>query len=130
MTDPALQNLALDSVDTRTEIHRLIERLSPSDRIRFLRWACTRAPLTSRCSTVPGVSAKTRQLAQLAPHDSSADRRLSLVVYFDLWMLSIQYHFDLESALNKLVEMVLRRGITRGRGRSVGPRVSSAAGWP
>jgi hypothetical protein len=124
MPDAALENVRLDSKDTRGEIHRLLERLSPRQRVAFVQACCEAAPMTPRCATVPGVSRATRELAESARVDSSADRRLALTLYFDLWLLATQYHFSLELALEKLERMVKKKGVSRGRGRSVGPVVS------
>lgn len=103
MTTPAY--LCLDTLDDRRQIHDLLTRLAPRARIRFMRWCCARATLPNSARR-PGVSRKTVRLAQRAEKDSSADRALALDCYFDVWMLASQYDFDLNAALEKLVEIV------------------------
>ena len=103
MSKPAY--LCLDTRDDRREIHDLLTRLPPRERIRFMRWACSQATLPAS-RTHPGVSRKTVRLAVRAVRDSSADRALALECYFDLWHLSISYDFDLDRALEMLVETV------------------------
>lgn len=97
--------LRLDTLDDRRQIHDLLTRLSPRRRIAFMRWACEQATLPGTTKH-PGVSRKTVRLARLAERDGSADARLSLDCYFDVWLLASQYDFDLDMALEKLVEMV------------------------
>lgn len=97
--------LCLDTRDDRREIHDLLTRLPPRQRIAFMRWACEQATLP-HSTRHPGVSRKTVRLAQRAERDGSADRALALDLYFDVWHLAMNYDFDLNAALEKLVEMV------------------------
>lgn len=99
------QYALLDTLDDRREIHQLLAKLSPTRRIAFLRWACNQAVLP-KSKIRPVVAQKTIDLAALAVRDSSADTRLTLDLYFDLWRLSIAYEFDLDSALTELVAWV------------------------
>lgn len=108
MTTGTKQLLYHDNREDRTEIHRLLCRLAPADRLQFLRWACQNATLPNS-AVRPRVSRKTVELAGLARHDDSADRRLSLECFFDLMFLANSYSFDLDQALARLVEMVRRR---------------------
>jgi hypothetical protein len=102
---PTPGRLQHDCLDDRRQIHELLARLTPRDRITFLRWCCTRAALP-HSTTRPRVSRRTVRLARLAERDESADRRLALDCFFDVWNLTTQYDFDLDAALEKLVEMV------------------------
>lgn len=97
--------LCLDTLDDRRQIHDLLGRLPPRQRIRFMRWCCAQATLP-HSSAHPGVSRKTVRLAQQAERDSSADERLALDCYFDVWRLASHYDFDLNAALERLVELV------------------------
>lgn len=110
MSKPVL--LAHDNLDDRREIHRLLARLSPAGRVDFLRKACAAATLPA-AKTHPGVSQKTLALAGLAQRDDSADARLTLDVYMDLWYLSAHYRFDLDRALAQLVQLVRGRRQSR-----------------
>lgn len=105
MTRPAC--LLLDSLDDRREIHRLLARLSPARRLAFLRDCCRRARLPGH-RDFTGPSRKTVELAELARRDDSADRRLTLDVWFDLWHLATHYAFDLDDALARLVALCRR----------------------
>lgn len=99
------QYLQTDNLDDRREIYYLLARLSPRRRIAFLRWACQTAVLP--CSTVrPRVLQKTEDLARLAERDDSADERLTLEIFFDVWHLCLSYKFDLDNALARLVQIV------------------------
>jgi hypothetical protein len=98
-------HICLDTLGDRREIHDLLTRLAPRARIAFMRWACQQATLP-HSTRHPGVSRKTVRLAARAERDSSADRMLALDLYFDVWHLAMNYDFDLNAALEKLVEMV------------------------
>lgn len=99
MTKPA--HVRLDTLDDRRELHRLLGFLAPPQRLAFLEDCCRRATLP-RGKQRPVVAPRTRQLAMLALRDSSADERLTLEIYFDLWQLEISYAFDLDAALVRL----------------------------
>jgi hypothetical protein len=102
---PKPASLCLDTLDDRRQIHDLLTRLPPQRRIAFIRWACGQATLP-HSTTHPVVSRKTMRLARRAAVDSSADKALALECYFDLWTLAIQCRFDMDRALERLVEMV------------------------
>ena len=102
------QILAHENIDSRREIHQLLERLSPARRIKFAAWACSQAVLPNT-EVRPVVAPKTRRLAERARWDSEADRQLSLEVYWDCWFLCSSYKFNLDKALARLVEMVRNR---------------------
>ena len=106
-TKPAY--LTMDNLDDRTEVYRLLSKLSPGRRLAWLRWCCARAVLPNS-ATHPGPARKTLELADLARLDSSADVRLTLDIYFDFWSLTgLNYELDPNVALTKLVAMVRRR---------------------
>lgn len=42
-TDGVKKLLEVDDLDTRAESRRLLDRLSPAQRVAYLRWACTKA---------------------------------------------------------------------------------------
>jgi hypothetical protein len=100
--------LAHDVRDDRREVHRLIEILTPRERIRFLRDCCSRAAIPNSTRR-PSVQRKTVQLAKLAYRDDSANERLSVEVFLDCMSLACQYQLDLDAALDRLVEMVRKR---------------------
>lgn len=107
------QYALLDTLDDRREIHQLLAKLPPMRRIEFVRWACNQSVLP-HSQVRPYVQRKTVDLAELARWDSSADSRLTLDLYCDLWRLSIGYTFDLDAALDELVAWV-RDPLVRSR---------------
>ena len=115
--------LHYDTLDDRREIHTLLARLPPVRRIAWLRWACRSAALPNS-DVQPKVAAKTLALAERARWDSSADDRLTLEAYMDVWYLSFAYAFDLDRALAKLVEMV--RQPSQSAGPPLAPPASAA----
>lgn len=100
--------LTMDNLDDRTEVYRLLSRLSPARRLAWLRWCCARAVLPNS-ATHPGPARKMVELADLARRDSSADQRLTLDIFYDFWSLTgLNYELDPDVALTKLVAMVRR----------------------
>lgn len=97
-----------DNLDDRREIYHLLARLPPKRRLGWLEWACRNATL-GESKVRPVVAAKTRQLADQARWDSSANTRLTMEVFFDLWMLSVNYRMDFESLLRRLEAVVRGR---------------------
>lgn len=96
------QILDYDTRDDRREVYRLLARLHPDARVAFVEGCCRRAALPGS-ATRPGVARRTRALARQACLDDSADERLTLELFFDLWNLSVSYAFDLDAALARLV---------------------------
>lgn len=77
---------SLDRADQK-EVYLLLDRLSPSERIRFLRWAC---------STTSG-----DLVARVTSHSGS-----TWEAYQDLLLLEYQYGLDLPRAIDRLVDLV------------------------
>ena len=105
MTHNPKQVLQYDNLDDRREIHQLLARLPPVERVRFDVWCCARASLP-HFKHKPEVMAKTWRLAELARWDSSADERLTYEVWMDLWQISINYQFSLDVAVIELASRV------------------------
>lgn len=101
------QLIAVDNLDDRREIHRLLRRLPPRDKIMFLHWACKQATL-GKGGNHPAVSHETIEHAREAVKSDAWDERLTFECEMDLWYLSEQYDFSLDTALGKLVEMAKR----------------------
>jgi len=98
-----------DNLDDRREIHQLLARLSPLKRVAFVDECCRNAVLPGSAIR-PGVAQKTRDLAEVARRDSSADSRLTLNLFMDLWYLHLHYEWSFDSALTRLVQLVRRCG--------------------
>lgn len=98
-----------DNLDDRREIHQLLARLSPARRVAFVDECCRNAVLPGS-EIRPGVAQKTRDLAEVARRDSSADSRLTLNLFMDLWYLHLHYRWDFDRSLARLVELVRRHG--------------------
>ena len=104
-----MSQLLHDNLDDRREIHQLLARLSPARRVAFVDECCLAAVLPG--SVVhPGVAQKTRDLAELARRDSSADTRLTLNLFMDLWYLHLHYRWDFDRSLARLVQLVRLHG--------------------
>lgn len=95
MPTPAMKCLVYDNLDDRREIHRLLERLSPTGRKRFLAWCCQQVTISPNSTIHPRVAQRTRGLAQ--------------EIFYDVWALAIQYGLDLDVVAAKLVEVVKRQ---------------------
>ena len=91
-----------DTRDDRTEIHRLIDRLTPRQRVAFLE-ACCRAAVLPRSQIRPTVLPSTYELCRQAEHDDSASGPLTMDVFLSMWVLTTEYQFDLRKALDLLV---------------------------
>ncbi len=96
-----------DNLDDRREVFRLLRRLPPRERVAWLDWACRQATL-GRSAVRPFVNASTRRLAEQARHDTAADERLTLEIFFDLWHLDVSFRVDFEALLRGL-EQATRR---------------------
>jgi hypothetical protein len=118
-----IQNLAMDNADDRRELHSALDRLRPVDRVRFLVWACRDATLDGSKAN-PGINPDMWKKARLAETDSSADRQLSIEIYFDLWALATQYDFSLDKAATQLEKWAGKGGRTAGD--MTGPRKQGA----
>lgn len=112
--------LHYDTVDDRREVHRLLGRLPPRERVAFLSWACRQATLPTGADIAlhpdgsgsmvhPQVAPKTWELMRQAQHDSRADEKLTFDVYFDVWLLATQYQVSLRRVLMQLEGLVRRR---------------------
>lgn len=97
-----------NNADDRTEIHRLLTKLSPWERVRFAAWCCRQATLKGSAVN-PAVARSTKETAQLATKDDSADAKLSMDIFLDLYHLSAHYNFDLDTALTELVRRVRKK---------------------
>lgn len=99
--------LVHDNLDDRRQMHVLLCRLPPRLRLQFAEWCC-RQSAHPGCTTRPGVARRTWRKLPAAEHDDSADRALSLELWFDLWALAMQYQMDLTGVLAALEHVVAR----------------------
>lgn len=100
--------LVMDTRDDRRELHRLICRLSPRGRMRFLEWCCQHAQLPTgpRSPLRPRPRREMYERAELAYRDSSADERHGFEVWLDVNNLAVGWDLDLKKAGLELVERV------------------------
>ncbi len=119
--------LALNTLDDRRELDRLLARLPPRRRVAFLARCCGRAAVP-HSATRPGVRHDTWARVPSAERDDEADRRLTTEVYFDLWCLAMQYGLDLRQAALDLEAEV--KAFCRGRGRTGGKSKTSPGPRP
>lgn len=88
--------LALDDMDTKRESLYLIERLSPSARVSWLRW-CTAQCYFPKSTTNPCV-----------PPGHSG---IAMEVWMDMWTLISTFNLDSDIAFNELVRRVRGRPV-------------------
>lgn len=94
-----------NNLDDKREIYCLLDRLHPIKRVQFLEWSCSQASFAKKGGK-PVVLPSTYDLMKLAIRDDSASRELTHEIYLNLWQLESQFRFDLDLALQKLVELV------------------------
>jgi len=98
-----MRHIQLDNLDDRRELMVLLGKLPPRERVEFVNKA---AASVQRGPTRTLVSRKTRRLAMEAARSDDADSRLTLDLYFDLWMLAMQHGLDLERTAKSLESLV------------------------
>src|SRR5437016_1519525 len=91
--------LQFDTLDDRKELYVLLGKLSPRHRVAFLDWMGHVAFNKYGGSIRHAPSRETRERAELAERDSSADERLVLETAIDVWMLASQWQMDLDYVL-------------------------------
>lgn len=101
------QLLIIDTLDDRRELHGLLHRLPPRDRIRFLQTCCARVPRGSDRLPVPAVWSM-RATVDQAYRDDRADLRLTNEIYADVLQLFNQYRLDAVATALLLTEWVRR----------------------
>lgn len=119
--------LALDTVDDRREIRRLLDFMHPVERWDFLDWCAT------QCETIsgkrPGIIRTAREQERLREAirvGGEADCQLSNECYVHIWQLHVAWKLDLDATLAKLIELA-RGKDSRGRGRKGIPCSSRAS---
>lgn len=100
--------LALDTLDDRRELHRLLELLHPRRRVAFLRHCCeTVKPKAKGLEPRPARAMRPR--VDLAVRlGGEYDRRLATEIYLDLLGLAANYGLDLATAAVELESWVRR----------------------
>lgn len=115
------QLLVIDTRDDRRELHYLLSKLSPNDRIAFLTWACQQAPQGTGRLPVPCVQMMATTIEQAYRCDR-ADTRLTNEVYCDL--LSLLNNFDVDAVK---VTLELEQWLKRPDHRRSATRALSAS---
>lgn len=96
--------LAIDTLDDRREVHRLLGRLPPKVRVAFLEWCCSTArPVMGR---LPVASRRMLPTVVMAYRCDRADLRVTNEVYTDLLVLAADYDLDLAAAAVELEKWV------------------------
>ena len=101
------QLLTLDTKDDRRELHGLLGKLPPRERLRFLEWCCGSAPKGSKLP-VPAVW-KMRATAEEAMRCDRADLRLTNEIFCDLLSLFGQWQLDAVKTAVELERLVRAR---------------------
>lgn len=98
-----------DTLDSRRELHTLLGKLPPRERIAFLEWACKQVPQNEKgYLPVPRVG-EMQTTCDMAYRCDRADLRLTNEVYFDLLQLAATYHLDLLKAAVILEKLARNR---------------------
>lgn len=104
--------LQLDTADDRREVWRLLHRLPPRDRVRFLAAACALVPQGKGKLPVPVVTGL-RDTIDRAYRCDRADERLTNEVYADALALMNQWGLDPAATVLLLTEWVRRPDLRR-----------------
>lgn len=108
---PDNQLSLIDNLDDRKEIHRLLTKLPPVERVNFLRWACQQVPKNSKGHLpVPHVW-KMRVTLEEAYRCDRADLAITNECYADLLVLISQWGLDAMKTVTALEYLVKRVGL-------------------
>ena len=84
--------MAHDNLDDRREVHRLLTRLPPILRLRWLKWCCARCTLpNSNKHPVIGLGT------------TGAN---GMEIFYDFWQLANQYNLDPRVGMDALVQVL------------------------
>lgn len=109
MTNPRPQITLDDTLDSRRELHRLLSKLPPRDRIKFLEFCCASVPQNEKGHLpVPRVG-KMRATVEMAYKCDRASDVLTNEIYCDLLVLATQYKLDLLKTAKALEQLVRQR---------------------
>ena len=97
--------LAFDTLDDRRELFRLLGKLAPRERVRFVGWCCGQIGSPTR----PTPSLRNWPTVKAAERgEAGADDRLTTTLYTDVLVLSSQWGLDLTRAAVELERWVRR----------------------
>lgn len=99
--------LAVDTLDDRREIHGLLAKLAPWDRVRFLARCCQAVHKPGRNNVGPSVF-RMRERIEASYRCDKADDGLTNMLYADLLFLAAQWGLDLAQAAVDLERVVKR----------------------
>lgn len=103
--------LAIDDLDSRRELIRLLNALTPVQRLLFLSRACLACRrIDPKCTAAPGIVSM-RKLAQESLTDPRADMALSNEILLDLCILSCDWRLNLVQVAIDLELCVRRREV-------------------
>jgi hypothetical protein len=100
--------LTLDDVDSRRQLHGLIHRLPPRERVAFLKWACTQVPKDGKGHLPEPAVWKMRATLEQSHRCDRADLALTNEVYGDLLTLAVNFQLDLVKCALALEQLVRR----------------------
>lgn len=99
-----MRHIQLDNLDDRRELIILLGKLAPTKRVEFVNQAAASVQQHKSVRTI--VSRKIKKLVKAANASDEADGRLTLELYFDLWMLAVQHGLDLSRCVFCLEQTV------------------------
>lgn len=106
MSQPAF--LALDNLDDRREVHRLLQVLHPRLAVRWLDRQCRRVkgPHGSRPAPARKMAGR---VADAEKFGGERHYRLATELYLDFWVLCSQFGLDADAATRELEEMARKQ---------------------
>jgi hypothetical protein len=121
--------LQLDTLDDRREVHSLLARLPPRDRVRFLSECCSRVPQSKGKLPVPVVT-HLRETIDRAYRCDRSDERLTNELYGDLLGLFNAWGLDVAATVRLLTEWVRRPDLRRASSSPSGSPSAAPARTP
>lgn len=100
MKPPIIQ---YDDLDTRREIHRLLQLVHPRVAAKWLDRQCQRVAGSGH-RPAPGRKMMPR-VKEAILHGGERHYRLATEIYMDVWMLAAQYDLDIDAAARELEEL-------------------------
>lgn len=100
-------NLSTDTLDDRREVWRLLHRLPPGKRVRFLQWAAEQSKIVKGNKPVHTTPRSVVEAA-IRDYGNGADTNLTNSLYTELGMLYVQWNVDPKTIAEELEQRVRR----------------------
>ncbi len=100
------QILVLDNVDDRRELHSLLHRLPPAQRLAFLKYCCSQVPKTNSNRLPEPAVWKMRATMEMAYRCEKASEVLTNEIYCDILTLFNSFSLDAMATATALERLV------------------------